>query len=190
MKTVKNLIEKFSDFQIFNQHIQNQFHREKDFRDSLDNKLKELYRTESNMDNIYNNIESLFSGRLSDLSSKLSSLQRSHYDMEQRIKTIEIEKQHKQIDRSNIRSGMKSPMNNKFLSSSEYLLFNLPNCNSFQFCNDCLNEKSCVWCNLERKCVPGGINGPSDGSCFTSFIYGSCPDSFCGVFKNCDVSIG
>lgn len=175
---------------MFNQHVQNQFLREKDLRDSLDTKLKELYKTETKVDSVYNNIEVLFTGRISDLSSKISILQRSHNDMDERIKKFEIEKDKQEEERSKIRSGLIKPPpdNNKFLGSSEFLLFDFHNCDSKSNCHDCLNEKTCVWCNLEKKCLPGGINGPSDGSCTTSFVIGSCPESICGFYKTCTVN--
>ena len=89
------------NFQSFSQNIQNQFLREKDLRENIDNKLNELYKTETRIDSIYQTIDKIYSVRLSELSSKLSMFQKTHLEMEQRIKSIEIEKQ--QTDRSTIR---------------------------------------------------------------------------------------
>ena len=89
------------NFQSFSQNIQNQFLREKDLRENIDNKLNELYKTETRIDSIYQTIDKIYSVRLSELSSKLSMFQKTHLEMEKRIKSIEIEKQ--QTDRSTIR---------------------------------------------------------------------------------------
>ena len=187
---VKSVIDKFSDFQVFNLHVQNQFQREKDLRQTLNEKLKELYKTETKLDSVYNNIESLFTGRISELSKKISTLERSHFDMDKRIRNLELEKEQQQDVRSKIRKGLIKPPpdNNKFLGSSEFVLFDFHNCDSKSNCHDCLNEKSCVWCNLEKKCLPGGVNGPSDGSCTTSFVIGTCPGSICDSYNSCNVN--
>jgi hypothetical protein len=185
---LKDIIDKFSDFQVFNQHIQNEFLREKDFKDSLEVKLKDLYQSETKVDNIYNNIQTLFTGRITELSSKIASLERSHFDIEQRLKNIDIDKARQHNQRSKIRLGVEK-LNKNNIESSEYLLFNEPHCNTLKNCNECMTEKSCVWCSLEKKCVPGGIDGPTDGSCMLSYLYGNCPESICDGFHDCKVKL-
>jgi len=184
VKTVKDIVEQFSDYQTFDHHIQNQLLREKELRDSMENKLKMLHDKETSLMKINSNIENMFSGRIMEISRKISLMQKSYYDMDNKIKIIEIDRLKNQKERSQIRSGVKLENNNE-KTSSEYNLFNKPNCNKRKNCFDCLEESSCVWCSIGNNCVPGDVKGPTDGSCGMSFIYGSCPESFCSIFKDC-----
>jgi len=76
VKTVKDIVEQFSDYQTFDHHIQNQLLREKELRDSMENKLKMLHDKETSLMKINSNIENMFSGRIMEISRKISLMQK------------------------------------------------------------------------------------------------------------------
>jgi hypothetical protein len=63
-----------------------------------------------------------------------------------------------------------------------------PKCVNRDSCRVCLEDPSCVWCNLDRKCNLGDESGPIDGSCVKSFNYSYCEKS-CLQLSSCSSCI-
>ncbi len=60
-------------------------------------------------------------------------------------------------------------------------------CSLLTNCGSCTSNPNCGWCSMSQECVPGTIDGPSNGQC-SLFDYGSCGGPIdCGSYNNCNV---
>jgi hypothetical protein len=108
---------------------------------------------------MYREIQTELKSNLNDISDKVSYLVKSNYEINERIFKIEKETE-------------KEEMNHKL--SYESIKENDKECMSRVSCNVCVENTNCVWCSLNRKCLPGTSIGPTDGSCSIYFEFKTC----------------
>lgn len=75
-------------------------------------------------------------------------------------------------------------LKNKKFFNTEYERTLEPKCVNRDSCRLCLQDPSCVWCDLENRCKFGDKNGPYDGSCLNKFSYSFCNKS-CFSYSSC-----
>ena len=56
-------------------------------------------------------------------------------------------------------------------------------------CGQCTALQNCVWCTIEKICVPGNSEGPDQGEC-SDFLYKACSYPGCEEYVDCEPCIG
>jgi hypothetical protein len=168
-----------NSFHGFFEQMKMQMIRQKDLKKSLDSKLKEISNSESKIYEMYKDIQGEFKSHIGDISKKITNLETSNYDINQRLFSVE-----KDIEKDNLE--IKMNINGIKLDTEDFIKKTLEgDCENRSSCNVCVDDPRCVWCGMQKRCTLGTPNGPSDGSCMNSFEYGTCSQSTCDFLTNC-----
>jgi hypothetical protein len=168
------------DNQNFYKQIEMQIVREKELRESVDIKLKQVDETERKIEKIYNELNYGLKNNINQLTQESQSNKKLLFEINQRLFILETEKAKEQVSRNLLKNG---------LSQSTSINQVEPGCLSRGTCRVCLEDPQCVWCSIEKKCKLGDMSGPYDGSCLNSFEYSTCSNSSCFKLSTCSECI-
>lgn len=170
---LSSAVNKVLEFNSFYQQIELQIAREKELRQEVNSKLKEIDDSERRIDKIYNDINYSVKQKVNDLEGKYKQIEAKNYDFSQRLFVLEKEKEKEQLKRNT------QKLMNYDITTIE------PDCINRNSCSVCLEDPKCVWCSIEKRCKSGDMSGPYDGSCMDSFTYSTCFQSECIKFSTC-----
>jgi hypothetical protein len=176
MTYMKQLI----DSQNFYKQIEMQIVREKELRESVDFKLKQVDETERKIEKIYNELNYGLKNKIDTLAQDTQLNKKLITEINQRLFSLETEKSKEQVSRNLMKNGI---IPSTSINQVE------PGCLSRGSCRVCLEDPQCVWCNIEKKCKLGDMSGPYDGSCMNSFEYSTCSNSSCFKHSSCSECI-
>jgi hypothetical protein len=169
-KKLENYFEKYFDYQGFYQQLEMQRSREKELRDSVEEKMRHLDQVEKKLEGMYSDIQSGVKDRVDKLEKKFLENESSNNDLSRRVYAIEKEKEKEQLSRDMIKKGISQIQMNDLIE---------PECINRNSCRVCLEDPKCVWCSIEQKCKSGDLSGPFDGTCLSSFQYSTCSSNIC-----------
>jgi len=113
--------------------------------------------------------------KVDELTKKLENIEKTNFNLNQRVFLLEKEKEKSQMLRS--------------MTKNAEIFTIQPDCMDRNSCRICLEDPKCVWCNIAKVCRPGDISGPYDGSCLNSFEYSTCSQSLCFTYSSCSECI-
>lgn len=163
---IKTMLTQVSQFNMFLEQIKMQMCRRRELKKSFEEKVKAITESQNKVLDMHKEVETLLKDNLAEISGKVTNIERFNFEMKEKLFGIEKEKTEEDIKKREIISG-----SDEFLSSALET-----ECVGRNSCNVCLEDIKCVWCSMEKRCTSGSVLGPSDGSCSTSFQYGTCSE--------------
>ncbi len=172
---LKNIVSEMNQYNLLFQELKLQTERQNELKKHLNSKVQEIVNSEAKINNLYNDIKRTYSNGIEEISKKVSDLEKNNNEIKQRVFQMAKDAEKEKI----LQSTLSSSSSNIYMESLK------KDCYDRGSCNICLEDPKCVWCSVEKKCLPGDFSGPLDGSCSLSFEYGSCSQQSCSTFKTC-----
>lgn len=176
---IRNMLTSITQFHGVFEQMKMHLMRQKELKESLNVKLNEIKKSKEEIESLYHQIESTYKPKITDVSKTVSYLERSNYEINNRLFLIE---------KDNEKQELKNKLELNGITVNEDGLVNShlePQCVSRNSCKVCLDNPNCVWCGMERRCTAGGITGPKDGGCMSSFEYNTCSQNSCNYLTSC-----
>jgi hypothetical protein len=173
---LKESFNRYFEFESIYKQIELQISREKELRDTVNQKLNEVKSVQDKINKMYQEINTDVKQKVNDLDTKYKSIEKSNYEINQRVFILEKEKEKTEISRKLTKDGISYKEDRNVIEAD---------CVNRSSCRVCLDDPKCVWCSIDKKCKLGDMAGPYDGSCNNSFEYSSCSQSLCNSFNSC-----
>jgi septal ring factor EnvC (AmiA/AmiB activator) len=172
---MKGILTQMNQFHEIFQQMKMQMERQKDLKNLLNEKVKEVSQSEFRVREVYSQIQSDFKNNLDTISKKVQDIEQSNYEINQKLFQIDKETEKEKIEENLSEHKINPGLKDISLSNNKFLILNSgSDCRNRKSCNVCVEDPRCVWCSIDRSCVNGSQDGPVDGSCALSFEYASC----------------
>jgi hypothetical protein len=159
---VKGILQDLAQYHGFYEQIKMKMERERVMEGRINKKMEELSRGKEKILELKGEMDITYKQKVEGMSDKVDKIENRTIKNEKRLFNLEKEREKMKIlyELNDIKHDTNA---NKDL------------CRERNSCNLCVEESlKCVWCSIERKCVPGTKLGADDGSCMNSFKFQQC----------------
>ena len=164
-ENLKELLNLYQSFEVFNEQIKIQTQKKQKISEQLDSKFETIQKKVNEINELYSKMKTKYKEQIDTMYGKIENFERKNNELSK--KYVNLEKKIK-----------KTFVNKKIDEQSSFLMNSLTNlpesCEKAKKGYQCAKLSQCVWCLDNKKCVEGDINGPKNKEnkkCIRNYLY-------------------
>lgn len=161
-ENLKELLNLFLSFQVFNEQIKVHSNKREQLKEDLDRKYESIQKKVNEINDIYFNMKNKYKNNIENVYSNINSFDKENNHIDNILRSIQKEIKEAYIDEE---------QEDTIIESNTTV-----ECSTIKKPKYCTIQKNCVWCFNMNKCIEGNINGPlnpiNNRKCIKNYLYG------------------